>query len=58
MNDTLDFKLTIEEVNAVLQGLGELPARLSMNLITSIQNQAAPQMQPQPIEEEKEEEEV
>jgi len=45
--DTLDFKLTIEEVNLVLQGLGEIPARLSMNLINSIQNQAAPQMQPQ-----------
>ena len=56
MNDILDFKLTVEEVNVVLQGLGELPAKLSMNLITSIQNQAAPQMQPQPIEEEKEEE--
>lgn len=58
MNDTLDFKLTIEEVNAVLQGLGELPAKLSMNLIASIQSQAAPQVQPQPIEEEEEEEEV
>jgi len=46
MNDALNFKLTIEEVNLVLQGLGELPAKLSMNLITSIQNQAAPQMQP------------
>tara|TARA_B100000809_G_scaffold114012_1_gene112480 strand:- start:266 stop:439 length:174 start_codon:yes stop_codon:yes gene_type:complete len=56
MNDTLDFKLTIEEINIVLQGLGELPSKLSMNLINSIQNQAAPQMQPQSIEEEKEEE--
>ena len=54
MNEILDFKLTIEEVNLLLQGLGELPAKLSMNLINSIQNQAAPQMQPQPIEEEEE----
>jgi hypothetical protein len=54
MNDILDFKLTIEEVNVVLQGLGELPAKLSMNLINSIQNQAAPQMQPQPIKKEEE----
>ena len=46
--DTLDFKLTIEEVNLVLQGLGELPAKLSINLINSIQTQAASQMQPQP----------
>ena len=52
MSDKLDFKLTIEEVNVLLQGLGELPAKLSMNLITSIQNQAAPQMQPQPTNKE------
>ena len=43
--DTLDFKLTIEEVNLVLQGLGELPAKLSINIINSIQTQAASQMQ-------------
>ncbi len=52
MNEILDFKLTIEEVNVVLQGLGELPAKLSMNVINSIQNQAAPQMQPQVSQEE------
>ena len=45
--DTLDFKLTIEEVNLVLQGLGELPAKLSINIINSVQTQAASQMQPQ-----------
>ena len=45
--DTLDFKLTIEEINLVLQGLGELPAKLSINLINSVQTQAASQMQPQ-----------
>ena len=54
MNDKLDFKLTIEEVNIVLQALGELPAKLSMTLIASIQSQAAPQVQPQSIEEEEE----
>jgi len=54
MNEILDFKLTIEEVNLLLQGLGELPAKLSMNLINSIQNQAAPQMQSQPIKKEEE----
>ena len=41
----LEFK--VEEVNIILQGLGELPAKLSMNLIQSIQEQAAPQMQPE-----------
>ena len=52
MSDILDFQLTVEEVNAVLQGLGELPAKNSMSLITSIQNQAAAQMQPQVSNEE------
>jgi len=41
----LEFK--VEEVNIILQGLGELPAKLSMNLIQSIQEQAAVQMQPE-----------
>jgi len=41
----LEFK--VEEVNIILQGLGELPAKLSMNLIQSIQEQAAAQMQPE-----------
>ena len=52
MNDKLELQLTIEEINTILQGLGELPAKLSMGLITSIQNQAAPQMQPQVSQEE------
>ena len=42
----LKFQLTLEEVNTILQGLGELPAKLSMNLIQKLQEQAAPQMQP------------
>jgi len=46
MNEKINLQLTIEEINAVISGLAELPAKLSMNLITSIQNQAAAQMQP------------
>ena len=42
----MKFELEIAEVNIILQGLGELPAKLSMNLIQNIQDQAAPQMQP------------
>tara|TARA_Y100001949_G_C15750594_1_gene227706 strand:- start:317 stop:466 length:150 start_codon:yes stop_codon:yes gene_type:complete len=42
----MKFELELAEVNMVLQGLGELPAKLSMNLIQSIQEQAASQMQP------------
>jgi hypothetical protein len=42
----MNFELNIEEVNIILQGLGELPAKLSMNVIKIIQDQAAAQMQP------------
>ena len=42
----MKFELELAEVNIILQGLGELPAILSMNLIQSIQEQAASQMQP------------
>ena len=42
----MNFELELAEVNIILQGLGELPAKLSMNLIKVIQEQAASQMQP------------
>ena len=42
----MKFELELTEVNVILQGPGELPAKLSMNLIQSIQEQAASQMQP------------
>ncbi len=42
----MKFELSIEEVNIVLQGLGEVPAKLSMNVIKLVQDQAAAQMQP------------
>lgn len=42
----MTFELELAEVNIILQGLGELPAKLSMNLIQNIQDQAASQMQP------------
>ena len=42
----MKFELELAEVNIILQGLGQLPAKLSMNLIQSIQEQAASQMQP------------
>ena len=42
----MKFELSIEEVNIVLQGLGEVPAKLSMNVIKIVQDQAAAQMQP------------
>jgi len=42
----MKFELELAEVNIILQGLGELPAKLSMSLIQTIQEQAASQMQP------------
>ena len=42
----MNFELNVEEVNIVLRGLGELPAKLSMNVIKLVQDQAAAQMQP------------
>ena len=50
----MNFDLEVGEVNIVLQGLGELPAKLSMNLIQKIKEQAAPQMQPQMVSAEEE----
>tara|TARA_B100001996_G_scaffold291023_1_gene231225 strand:+ start:690 stop:845 length:156 start_codon:yes stop_codon:yes gene_type:complete len=51
----MNFKFELAEVNIILQGLAELPAKLSMNLIQSVQEQAAQQMQPgtEIVEEEK-----
>tara|TARA_B100001564_G_C20631723_1_gene667544 strand:+ start:584 stop:739 length:156 start_codon:yes stop_codon:yes gene_type:complete len=43
----MKFEFEVDEVNIVLQGLGELPAKLSMNIITSIQKQAEKQMKPE-----------
>ena len=48
----MKFEFEVDEVNIVLQGLGELPAKLSMNIITSIQKQAEKQMQPEMVSEE------
>ncbi len=45
-----EYKLTLTEqdANLVLQALGELPARVSMQLISKIQTQAQAQAQAQP----------
>jgi hypothetical protein len=41
-----ELNLNIDEVNTVLGGLGELPARVSMGLIQNIQSQCMRQDQP------------
>ena len=43
----MKFEFEVEQVNIILQGLGELPAKLSMDLITNIHKQAEKQMQPE-----------
>ena len=40
----IKIELNLEEVKLVLTGLGELPAKQSMSVITNIQQQAAPQV--------------
>lgn len=53
MND-IKLELSLEEVNAILAGLGELPSKTGVwNLIVKIQQQAQPQL---PKEEPKAEE--
>jgi hypothetical protein len=42
----ITLHLTIEEVNAILLGLAELPAKTSMTLIQKIHQEATDQTQP------------
>jgi len=49
-NESIKLDLSLEEINMVLGGLGELPAKASMGVITKIQQQASPQVQPEPVE--------
>lgn len=39
----IDLKLTVEEINTILQGLAELPAKKSMVLIQKIHQEATEQ---------------
>jgi hypothetical protein len=45
MNEKIKFEFTLNEVNAILAGLGKSPAEHSMFGIQLIQEQAAPQVQ-------------
>lgn len=44
MNDTLDFKLTVDEANTILGALGNLPYVQAVNIITKLQAQAQEQL--------------
>lgn len=43
MNDTLDFKLTVDEANTILGALGNLPYVQVVNIVTKLQTQAQEQ---------------
>jgi hypothetical protein len=49
-NENINLDLSLEEINLLLTALGELPAKASMGVIQKIQQQAAPQVQPEPVE--------
>ena len=49
-NENINLDLSLEEINMVLGGLGELPAKASMGVIQKIQQQAQPQVVPEPVE--------
>ena len=57
-NESIKLDLSLDEINMVLSGLGELPAKASMGVIQKIQQQASPQVQPEPVETPEEAEEV
>lgn len=50
-NESINLDLSLDEVNIVLNALGELPAKASMAVISKIQSQAQPQVTPEPIPE-------
>ena len=49
-NENINLDLSLEEINMVLGGLGELPAKASMGVIQKIQQQAGPQVTSEPVE--------
>jgi len=43
-NVELNFTISVEEANLILNALGELPAKVSMAVIQKLQAQAQPQL--------------
>jgi hypothetical protein len=50
----LTFKLTVEQTNVIMEALGNAPYRVAAPIVALLQQQAAPQMQPQLVSEPKE----
>ena len=42
------IELTLDDVNVILAGLGELPAKASLAVIDRVRSQVLPQVQSQP----------
>ena len=40
----INLSLTVQEINTILAAMGEMPAKVSMNIIQKIQAQAASQV--------------
>ncbi len=49
--EKLEFAFTEQDLNTILEGLGELPAKKSINLILRIQNEAQQQIEQQKAKE-------
>ena len=50
-NKDVTLTLTLEKVNIILSGLGELPSKLSYDIINEIHNQVRGQLPVQPQKE-------
>ena len=46
MEPVINLDFTVEELNLILKGLGELPAKDSMHMIAKIQQEAGKQLNP------------
>jgi len=53
-NESIKLDLSLQEINIILGGLGELPAKQSMGVISKLQQQAQQQVVPEPVAAEEE----
>jgi len=46
----IKLELTVEQVNTILAGIGELPTKIGLPLVEAIRKQAEPQLASKPTE--------
>lgn len=51
MSDLLKFDLSVDDLNVILEGLGELPAKRSHKVIVNLQKQALEHLNKKPAPE-------